>query len=73
MYLVISRLKYKHNEDTYYVEAQSKDFGKICEMLKALQLLNTEKEKTFHPMHMDGRAVITNDNEQLKGDEALKD
>jgi hypothetical protein len=26
-------------------------------MLKALQLLNTEKEKTFHPLHMDGRTA----------------
>jgi len=57
MYLVISRLKFTHSPDSYAVEAQSKDFGKICEMLKALQLLNTEKEKTFHPMHMDGRTA----------------
>ena len=57
MYLVISRLKFNHSPDSYAVEAQSKDFGKICEMLKALQLLNTAKEKTFHPMHMDGRTA----------------
>ena len=57
MYLVISRLKFNHSPDSYAVEAQSKDFGKICEMLKALQLLNTEKEKTFHPLHMDGRTA----------------
>ena len=57
MYLVISRIKYNHNADTYSVEAQSEDFGKICEMLKALQLLNTEEGKTFHPMHMDGRTA----------------
>ena len=57
MYLVISRLKFNHSPDSYAVEAQSKDFGKLCEMLKALQLLNTEKEKTFHPLHMDGRTA----------------
>ena len=57
MNLVISRLKFNHSPDSYAGEAQSKDFGKICEMLKALQLLNTEKEKTFHPMHMDGRTA----------------
>jgi hypothetical protein len=57
MYLVISRLKFNHSPDSYAVEAQSKDFGKLCEMLKALQLLNTEKDKTFHPLHMDGRTA----------------
>ena len=57
MYLVISRLRFTHSPDQYLVEAQSKDFGKICEMLKALQLLNTEEDKTFHPMHMDGRTA----------------
>jgi len=57
MYLVISRVKYKHNADTYYVEAQSEDFNKICEMLKALELLNTEENKTFHPIHLDGRTA----------------
>ena len=57
MYLVISRLKFNHSPDSYHVEAQSKDFGKLCEMLKALQLLNTEKDKTFHPLHMDGRTA----------------
>ncbi len=57
MYLVISRLKFNHSPDTYHVEAQSEDFGKICEMLKALQLLNTDEDKTFHPMHMDGRTA----------------
>ena len=57
MYLVISRLKFNHSPDSYAVEAQSKDFGKLCEMLKALQLLNTEKDKTFHPLHMDGKTA----------------
>ena len=57
MYLVISRLKFNHSPDAYHVEAQSEDFGKICEMLKALQLLNTDEDKTFHPMHMDGRTA----------------
>ncbi len=57
MYLVISRLKFNHSPDSYHVEAQSEDFDKLCEMLKALQLLNTEKEKTFHPLHMDGRTA----------------
>lgn len=57
MYLVISRLKFNHSPDSYHVEAQSEDFDKLCEMLKALQLLNTEKDKTFHPLHMDGRTA----------------
>ena len=61
MYLVISRLKFNYSPDSYVVEAQSKDFGKICDMLKALQLLNTEEDKTFHPIHLDGRTA-----EQLK-------
>jgi hypothetical protein len=57
MYLVISRLKFNHSPDAYSVEAQSEDFDKLCEMLKALQLLNTEKDKTFHPLHMDGKTA----------------
>jgi len=57
MYLIISRLRFNYSPDQYHVEAQSKDFNKICEMLKALELLNTEENKTFHPMHMDGRTV----------------
>ena len=57
MYLVISRLKFNHSPDSYVVETQSKDFGKICDMLKALQLLNTEEEKTFHPVHLDGKTA----------------
>jgi len=57
MYLVISRLKFNHSPDSYHVEAQSEDFDKLCEMLKALQLLNTEKDKTFHPLHMDGKTA----------------
>ena len=57
MYLVISRLNFTHSPDQYLVEAQSEDFDKLCEMLKALQLLNTEKDKTFHPLHMDGKTA----------------
>jgi hypothetical protein len=57
MYLVISRLKFNYSPDNYVVEAQAKDFGKICDMLKALQLLNTEEDKTFHPVHLDGKTA----------------
>jgi len=57
MYLVISRLKFNYSPDNYVVEAQSKDFGKMCDMLKALQLLNTEEDKTFHPVHLDGKTA----------------
>ncbi len=53
MYLVISRLTFNHNEDSYHVEAQDTDFHKIHEKLKALQLLNTDEDKTFHPLFID--------------------
>jgi len=53
MYLVISRLTFNHNEDSYHVEAQDTDFDKIHEKLKALQLLNTDEDKTFHPLFID--------------------
>ena len=42
MYLIISRLKFNINPDSYCVEAQDEDFGRIHEKMKALQLLNTE-------------------------------
>ena len=48
MYLIISRLKFNHNADSYTVEAQDTDFGRIHDKMKALQLLNTEEDKTFH-------------------------
>ena len=53
MYLIISRLKFDISDDSYSVEAQDKDFGRIHEKMKALQLLNTEEDKTFHPLFID--------------------
>jgi hypothetical protein len=53
MYLIISRLKFNTSSDSYNVEAQDVDFGRIHEKMKALQLLNTEEEKTFHPLFID--------------------
>ena len=53
MYLIISRLKFNINPDSYCVEAQDEDFGRIHEKMKALQLLNTEEDKTFHPLFID--------------------
>ena len=53
MYLVISRITFNHNEDSFSVEAQDTDFNQIHEKLKALQLLNTDEDKTFHPLFID--------------------
>ena len=53
MYLIISRLKFNHNADSYTVEAQDTDFGRIHDKMKALQLLDTEEDKTFHPLFID--------------------
>ena len=53
MYLIISRLKFNTSSDSYNVEAQDVDFGRIHEKMKALQLLNTEEDKTFHPLFID--------------------
>jgi len=53
MYLVISRLKFNHNEDSYSVEAQDTDLDMIHKKLKALKLLNTDGDKTFHPLFID--------------------
>ena len=53
MYLIISRLKFSISNDSYNVEAQDVDFGKIHEKMKALLLLNTEEDKTFHPLFID--------------------
>ena len=53
MYLIISRLKFDISDDSYTVEAQDMDFGRIHEKMKALQLLNTEEDKTFHPLFID--------------------
>ena len=53
MYLIISRLKFNISNDSYTVEAQDEDFGRIHQKLKALQLLNSEEDKTFHPRFID--------------------
>ena len=53
MYLVISRITFNHNEDSYHVEAQDKDLDMIHKKLKALKLLNTDGDKTFHPLFVD--------------------
>jgi len=57
MYLIISRIKFSHNEDSYTVEAQDIDFNMIHEKMKALQLLNTDGDKTFHPLFIDVEAT----------------
>ena len=57
MYLVISSITFNHNEDSYHVEAQDKDQGMIHEKLKALKLLNTNGDKTFHPLFIDVEAT----------------
>ena len=48
MHLIISRLKFKVSEDSYYVEAQDTDEATAYKKLQALELLNTENDKTFH-------------------------
>ncbi len=53
MYLIISRLKFDISDDSYSVEAQDTDFNRIHEKMKALQLLNTTEDKTFHPLFID--------------------
>ena len=57
MYLIISRLTFSHSDDSFAVEAQDKDFGIIHEKMKALQLLNTDADKTFHPLFIDVEAT----------------
>ncbi len=53
MYLIISRLEFNISDDSYSVEAQDTDFNRIHEKMKALQLLNTTEDKTFHPLFID--------------------
>ena len=48
MHLIISRLKFTHSQDSYYVESQDKDEGIAQQKKRALELLNTEEDKTFH-------------------------
>ena len=48
MHLIISRLKFRVSEDSYYVESQDKDEATAQKKLQALELLNTENDKTFH-------------------------
>ena len=48
MHIIISRVKFNHNPDSYWVEAQSSDEDKAHQKLKALQLLNDDENKTFH-------------------------
>ena len=39
MHIIISRVKFNHNPDSYWVEAQSSDEDKAHQKIKALQLL----------------------------------
>ena len=48
MHLIISRQKFTHSQDSYYVESQDKDEGIAQQKKRALELLNTEEDKTFH-------------------------
>ena len=45
MHLIISRLKFRVSEDSYYVESQDTDEATAHKKLKALELLNTENDK----------------------------
>jgi hypothetical protein len=48
MHLIISRLKFKVSEDSYWVEAQDKDEATAQKKKQALELLKTDSDKTFH-------------------------
>jgi len=48
MHIIISRLKFRISEDSYYVEAQDKDEATANKKKQALELLNTEEDKSFH-------------------------
>ena len=48
MYLIVSRLRFTHSNDHYFVEAQDKDEATAHKKKQALELLNTEEDKTFH-------------------------
>ena len=48
MHLIVSRLKFTHSNDHYFVESQDKDELTAHTKKQALELLNTEEDKTFH-------------------------
>jgi hypothetical protein len=48
MHLIVSRLRFTHSNDHYFVESQDKDEGIAQQKKRALELLNTEEDKTFH-------------------------
>ena len=48
MYLIVSRLKFIHSNDHYFVESQDKDEATAHKKKQALELLNTEEDKSFH-------------------------
>ena len=48
MHLIISRLKFTHSNDSYFVESQDKDEATAHKKKQALELLNTEEDKSFH-------------------------
>jgi hypothetical protein len=48
MYLIVSRLKFTHSNDHYFVESQDKDEATAHKKKQALELLNTEEDKSFH-------------------------
>jgi len=48
MHLIISRLSFTHSDAIYHVEAHDKDEAIAHKKKQALELLNTDEDKTFH-------------------------
>jgi len=59
MYLIIEKIKYKLSPDSYYVKDTSKDIDIAEDKLRGYNLINTDKDRTYHIIKFYETFVLT--------------
>ena len=59
MYLIIEKIKYKLSTDSYYVKDTSKDIDIAEDKLRGYNLINTDKDRTYHIIKFYETLVLT--------------
>ena len=59
MYLIIEKIKYNLSPDSYYVKDKSKDIDIAEDKLKGYNLINTDKDRSYHIIKFQETLVLT--------------
>jgi hypothetical protein len=59
MYLIIEKIKYNLSPDSYYVKDKSTDIDIAEDKLRGYNLINTDKDKTYHIIKFQETLVLT--------------